>query len=842
MKEVFALFILFATSGIYSQVENEGNSKVSGLAPSTSPIATIPVTETNLDQKDSDYVMETAFRVNKINTKEFNNPYNQTPGFYLISNVYKNEGYLAENLKKLQRKGFEAGFLFNPENQLNYLYLQRLDTWQEALNACKTEVNGTYDKEVWVMIVPKRNGQPKPTEPVSHEIENEVATPMEEIPLEMVTYEMLTSSGNLDTSSVPERPAYSNSWINKANEYFDKMWYAEAAALYEKALGKESDNYSPEILQKAGDAHYFNTNMKRACFWYDKLYDMYKLDMNPDYLFKYAHTLKGSGKYGRAKRMMRLYDRVTKDESIEYKEDGNSKADEKEVVLDNILNTAHAFSLKNLSINSKYSEFAPMFYNENEMVFSSSKDSSFFNTRRYKWNDQPFLDLYVGKINEESQDVKDAIKFSKKINTKYHEAAVSFSADNTTMYFTRNNYGKKLRRDKSGMNHLKIYVSKKVDGEWTEAKELPFNSDSYSTGHPALSPDGKKLYFVSDMPGSLGDTDIFVVDVLGDNQYSKPKNLGPKINTERKEMFPFVTNKKLYFSSNGRIGLGGLDIYEAVLDDDGGFLEAINLGLPINSENDDFSYIVNEETNKGYFASNRKGGKGDDDLYGFERMIPEEVVKNAIAGTVVELITGELMPNALVTLLDSNNLKLKEMVTDDDGSFVFEDLESDTKYSIKIAKTNFLDTTIVAETKKNEVVAIEVAMKRQKGLIVLENGIKKLKTDMIYFDFDQSYIRKDAAVALDKLVEVMTQHEDMVIKIESHTDSRGPAVYNKYLSDKRAKSSRDYLISKGISKERIESAIGYGEERLLNECKDGVRCSGQMHKLNRRSEFIIVNM
>jgi outer membrane protein OmpA-like peptidoglycan-associated protein len=344
------------------------------------------------------------------------------------------------------------------------------------------------------------------------------------------------------------------------------------------------------------------------------------------------------------------------------------------------------------------------------------------------------------------------------------------------------------------------------------------------------------------MPGSMGETDIFVVDVLEDGQYSAPKNLGPKVNTESKEMFPFVTNKKLYFSSNGRIGLGGLDVYEAVFDEEGGFLEAVNLGLPINSEKDDFSYIVNEETNKGYFASNRKGGKGDDDLYGFERMIPEEVVKNAIAGTALELITGEVMPNALVTLLDENNIKLKEMVTEEDGSFVFEDLDSNTKYTIKTTKNQFFEHVVTTSTKENEVVHIAIAMKKLKELIVIEDGIKKLKTDMIFFDFDKSYIRKDAAVELDKLVAVMTEYKDMVIKIESHTDSRGPAIYNKYLSDKRAKSSRNYLIAKGISKERIESAIGYGEEQLLNECKDGIRCSRQKHELNRRSEFIIVKM
>ncbi|MBT8297652.1 MAG: OmpA family protein, partial [Maribacter sp.] len=457
---------------------------------------------------------------------------------------------------------------------------------------------------------------------------------------------------------------------------------------------------------------------------------------------------------------------------------------------------------------------------------------------------QPYLDLYVAKINEESQELRDAIKFSRKVNTKYHEASVTFSPDNETMYFTRNNYGKKLKRDKKGVNHLKIYRSQKINGDWTDAVEVPFNSDDFSTGHPALSPDGKLLYFVSDMPGSIGQTDIFVVDVLDDGTFSDPRNLGPEINTERKEMFPFVNEEKLYFSSNGHVGLGGLDVFEAAFDEENGFQEVKNVGQPINSNKDDFSYIVNEKNQKGFFASNRRGGKGDDDIYSFKRLVVEEVPENlnAIAGVVTELVTGELMPKALVTLLDENNIKLKEMQAEEDGSFLFEDLDGNTKYKVKITKGDYFDEEVSVATKDNEVVHTEVALRRLKEMIAVEDGIRKLKTEMIYFDFDKSYIRKDASEELDKLVQVMTEYPNMVIKIESHTDSRGPRVYNQYLSERRAKSTRDYIISKGIEARRIQSAKGYGEERLINECNGRVRCTEVKHLLNRRSEFIIVNM
>jgi outer membrane protein OmpA-like peptidoglycan-associated protein/tetratricopeptide (TPR) repeat protein len=820
---------------------------------------------------------------NHIKSRTFRNLKGADEGFYIVSGVFSDLGNAQKLAQKLKRQGFAAGYISNSDNGLNYVYLSRYDTLDKAIAACNSKLDGTYTDSFWLMNVDNggnskklgiaENGAvsslPLPTNTVEKDTSLEVMDYPKSVQLpnqdekldskenkksssgvlsiDEVTYDMLSPIEEEDGTSALERGDNSKNWdnpntarlIKKADEYFDKMWYAEAAELYEEAIKKNADHFSLEILQKAGDAHYYNTNMAKAHYYYDIIFERYESEVSPDQIFKYAHTLKGTGKYGKSKRMMRLYDKEVKKGKVGSKLDFNTT--QKEAVLDNILNMELKFGLKNLAINTKYSEFSPMFYNEDEIVFASAKDSSIFNTRRYKWNNQPYLDLYVSKVNKESQDLKAAIRFSKKINSKYHEASVTFTPDNATMYFTRNNYGKKLKRDKNGVNHLKIYTSKKVDGEWTEAEEVPFNSDDYSTGHPALSPDGKKLYFVSDMPGTIGDTDIFVVDVLDNGSYSEPKNLGPGINTEQKEMFPFINDKKLYFASNGHVGLGGLDVYEVAYDEEG-FKEVTNMGQPINSNKDDFSYIVNEKDQKGYFASNRRGGKGDDDIYSFERLVLEEVVKNAISGVVTELITGDLMPKALVTLLDGNNIKLKEMVTEDDGSFVFEDLDSNTKYTIKTTRNEFFENVVTAETRENEVVNVDVTMKKLKELIVIEDGIKKLKTDMIFFDFDKSYIRKDASLELDKLVAVMTEYKDMVIKIESHTDSRGPDVYNKYLSDKRAKSTKAYLISKGISADRIESAIGYGEERLINECGNGVRCSREKHELNRRSEFIIVKM
>lgn len=816
-----------------------------------------------------------------INSRTFYNLKGADEGYYIVSGVFSDLTNAKKLVHKLKGKGFAAGFISNPGNGLNYVYLAQYDSLDQAIDSCNSQLNGKYTEPFWLMNVDNggkankidikdKTSSPVPTStdvtdskaplqetnPTKSRAKKETESE-QELSIDEVTYDMLNAVDDNEEEpatnkrrSAKRKIIYSKDkdspnssrLVQKADEYFNKMWYAEAAELYEEALKKDSKNYSFDVLQKAGDAYYYNTDMPKAYYWYNILFERYEKDLSPDQLFKYAHTLKGTGKYARSKRLMRLYDQEMKKGNINKSKTG-IVSQKNEAVLDNILSNEQNFGLKNLAINTKYSEFSPMFHNGDEIVFASAKDSSFLKTRRYKWNNQPYLDLYVSKINEESQDLKSAIKFSKKINTKFHEASVTFSPDNLTMYFTRNNYGKKLKRAENGINNLKIYRSVKVNGEWTEAEELPFNSNEYSTGHPALSPDGKKLYFVSDMPGSIGQTDIFVVDVLEKGQYSSPKNLGPGINTEQKEMFPFINDKKLYFSSNGHVGLGGLDVYEVAYDEEG-FKDVLNMGQPINSNKDDFSYIVNEENQKGYFASNRKGGKGDDDIYSFKRLLVEEVVpnQNAIAGVVTELITGDIMPQSLVTLLDENNIKLKEVVTGDDGSFIFEDLEGNTKYTLKVTQDSYFDQEIPITTKDNELVNVDISIKKLKDLIAIENGIRKLKTDMIYFDFDKFNIRSDASLELDKVVNVMNEYPDMIIKIESHTDSRGNDAYNKYLSDKRAKSTRDYIIAKGIQASRIESATGYGEEQLINECKNGVRCSGTKHELNRRSEIIIVNM
>ncbi len=637
-----------------------------------------------------------------------------------------------------------------------------------------------------------------------------------------------------ERTSSTSRKSQVDRLLKTANAYFDKMWYAEAAQVYDKALKKNPEKHTIQLLQNAGDAHYFSANMKMAAHWYGILFERYEDQVSKADLLKYTHILKGIGRYRKAKRLLRVFENNTANSS-EDSSFNNKLKEDTNIPKDSLF-------IKNLGFNSAYSDFSPVLLPDNTMVFASAKDSLFFNTRKYKWNNQPYLDLYMGNWDEASDALNNVTKLSKKINTKYHEAAASFSPDNQTIYFTRNNYGKRLKRGKNGVNHLKIYTSRKIDEEWSKAVELPFNSEDYSCGHPAVSPDGKKLYFVSDMPGGFGKTDIYVVDILDDGSFSQPKNLGRALNTSEKEMFPFVTENSIYFSSDRPFGFGGLDVYNATYSENV-FNVATNMGMPLNSNRDDFSLTINETSNSGYFASNRKGGKGDDDIYSFKQLqIEPKENTTAITGTVTDLISGTVLPDARITLVDENTTPLKEVVSGADGSFVFEDLPENTAYTLIVNAVEYLENTQPVETGSGAPQPVEIALKRVDDIIVLEEGERKLKTDLIYFNFDKYTITDAAKEELDKLVQVWEKYPNMVIKIESHTDSRGTRAYNQILSDKRAKASRDYLISQGIPSDRIASAVGYGEERLLNDCANGTRCSKEKHEQNRRSEFIIVEM
>ena len=633
----------------------------------------------------------------------------------------------------------------------------------------------------------------------------------------------LESLGKRELKEFLRKKGITAKLIQRGNEYFDRMWYAEAARIYDIVLEESDAVKTYELLSRAGDSHYYSGNLEKSYKWYHLLYELYKEEISADKFFQYAHVLKGTGRYRRAAKLTELFN-------------GGNANGLGEIESAKTWKGPALIEIKNMAINSQYSDFSPMFHRDSSIVFASAKDSGFVTTRKYRWTNQPFLDLYVARADKGGEELTQPRKFSKNINTKYHEASVAFSPDQKTIYFTRNNYKKRLKRGKNGINHLKIYRSKYVDGAWTKAEEVPFNSEDYSTGHPSMSSDGKKLYFVSDRPGGYGQTDIYMVDVLDNGDFSEPQNLGRTVNTHQKEMFPYITDDALYFSSDRTMGMGGLDIYKA--DHAGGiFGVGINLGEPINSNRDDFSYIIDTKGEKGYFASNRKGGKGDDDIYSFKFL--ENL--NAISGLITDEKTGDTLPEAMVQLFDKDQIQVAEIRASKDGKFQFKNLSPKSPYTVKIMKKGYFDAVQNVDTKNNVNIQITQSLRPLKELIKEAEGVPKLETETIYFDFDRHNIKPEAARELNKLVAVMREYEDMVIKIESHTDAIGRKAYNKYLSDRRAKSTRDYIIAQGIDPSRIQSAIGYGEERLLNDCGDGIRCARSQHQQNRRSEFIIVS-
>ncbi|MDX1470458.1 MAG: OmpA family protein, partial [Flavobacteriaceae bacterium] len=410
--------------------------------------------------------------------------------------------------------------------------------------------------------------------------------------------------------------------------------------------------------------------------------------------------------------------------------------------------------------------------------------------------------------------------------------SVAITNDGQTIYFTRDNIRgrNKLDYDRKGTSNLKIYRASLKDGVWDDIKELPFNSDKFSNGHPTLSPDNKTLYFVSDRENGLGGTDIYSVSLNEDGTYGPVTNLGDKINTPGREMFPFVAkDSTMYFSSDGHFNLGLLDIFKSNILK-GGSDNPENLGEPYNSGYDDFAYFETEE-GKGYFSTNRPGGMGSDDIYSFYSYICQQI----ITGVCRDKRTNEILPGTQVRLIDDETGQVvQEMTVGEDGEYEFK-VNCNKTYTVVGSKEDYKDDskTVVTDNENGKINRADLFLEP----LIIDDQIV---INPIFFDFDKWNIRTDAQYELENIVDVLRAHPDMRIKIESHTDSRGSDRYNEKLSDRRAKSTRDYILSRGISPDRIESAIGYGEYQLLNECSNGVPCTKEQHQLNRRSYFYIL--
>lgn len=493
------------------------------------------------------------------------------------------------------------------------------------------------------------------------------------------------------------------------------------------------------------------------------------------------------------------------------------------------------YDIKNVSLNDKQSNFGTSYYINNQVIYTSPAKRNYLLNNIWKPNGQPYLDVYVADIDASTGDLINKKKI--KTNSYYHDGVISYDARRSKVYFTRNNYDKGKHSD---INRLQLFVADVTEKDkWTNVKKLPFNDSRYSYGHPALSEDGNTLYFVSDMPGGLGRTDIYKVAINPDGSYGTPKNLGKEVNTSGKEMFPYVDgNTDLYFSTDSREdGYGGLDVYMIRLAEDKNY-PAINLGKGINSVQDDFAFIINSETRTGYFSSNRFEGKGDDDIYYFKelRAFKLKCTQN-YTFVIKDKKTKSLIEDSYITIQDSEGQELVKTKTDK-GVYKYEldcdnmyKIIGDSKYHKKGDKKIFVDKQNDQEVTEPLFLEARFVEKRGKLLVDINN---------IYFDYNKFDIRPDAAIELYKIVEVMRLYPELKIEAGSHTDSRGKRAYNKRLSYRRAKSVVDFIISKGISPLRIISK-GYGESQPINGCVDGVRCFARQHALNRRTEFVILN-
>ena len=624
--------------------------------------------------------------------------------------------------------------------------------------------------------------------------------------------------------------------LEKANEMYKNFSYVDAIKIYERIAQKGFVNQ--EMLESLGNAYYYNAEYKKALPWYEQLFQEGKYKVKPEYYYRYAQTLKSVGDYTEADKMMAKFVQLTNANDTRA-----ALFEENKDYQTVIKNNSGRFQLNNASINTENSEYGTALYGD-KIVFAGATDARKAKRGVSQWTGESFYDLYEAEHFD--QKLGSRKPFSSSVNTQFNESTPVFTKDGNTMYFTRNNYvNRKLGTDIENTILLKILrATKDKNGNWGDIVEVPFNSDQYNVAHPALSPDEKYLYFASDMPGSFGNSDIFRVEILGDNQYGTPENLGNIINTAGRESFPYISKDNvLYYSSDGIPGLGGLDIFAAKFNADGSTSKPVNIGMPGNSADDDFCFVFNSDSKIGFLTSNRPGGKGKDDIYSFHEDKPLlfSCQKN-IKGIVKDAKTKAIIANAKVILSDKVMKEVGKDQSKTDGTFTFEKVNcNDSHYYLRGEKEKYETAEVNVTVGKDEVVYEILLNPRQ---VAIKKGMdlaKVFEIKEIKFDYNKADIRPDAAVELTKIVEVMREYPKMKIDIRSHTDSRGADSYNLKLSDRRAKATLEWIVKQGIDRKRLK-AKGYGETRLVNGCSNGVPCTEEEHQENRRSEFIVVAM
>ena len=595
-----------------------------------------------------------------------------------------------------------------------------------------------------------------------------------------------------------------------ADKLFNRYEYVTAAKEYLKLVDeKKSNGY---VYKQLADSYYYMFNATEATKWYAKATET---NQDGETYYRYAQMLKANGKYGEAnKQMQKFASLLPNDQRAKtFQENPN--------YIPSLLGKEKLFDVKTTTVNTDKSDFGAVLYG-NSLYFTSARNAS---KKEYGWNKEPFLDIYKADYNDDGT-ITNAAGIAE-LNSKFHDGPLTISTDGNTIYFASDSFREssfeKDKKNKLKLGKNNLYRATKDGNKWGTITSLPFNSNEYSTSNPSLSRDGKTLYFSSNMPGSIGGIDIWKVAVNANGTYGKPENLGTKVNTEGNESFPFIAddNVTLYFASSGKPGFGGFDIFQIDLSKG---TEAINLGKPVNTEKDDFAFTFNKAKNIGFLSSNR--GENDD-IYTATPICALEVIT-----VVTDAKTNAILANATVAIVDDKKNVIATEKTNEKGEVQYR-VDCDKPYVIQVSKEGYESNTYPVLPNKGPKTTINAPL-NPIDVIVTETEII-LKP--IYFDFNKANITQASASELDKLVQVMKSNEKLVILAKSHTDSRGSDKYNLSLSDRRAKATVKYVISKGIDAKRI-TGKGYGETEPKVDCKED--CTEEQFAQNRRSEFLIV--
>lgn len=609
--------------------------------------------------------------------------------------------------------------------------------------------------------------------------------------------------------------------IGKGNYAFQNMSYYDAAKFYEESLKDKENN---KLYAKIGFCYFKMNRTDVAAEWYVKAIDAG--EFQPEDILNLAISQKTNGNFEDAKLTFDKYLALKPDDMIakNLKESCDS-------VYAYHKDSSH-WKVTKMDFGTGESQFSPTYY-DNGIVFCSPGEDD----PASSWDGKPYLDLYHVKFDNNGR-FSDKHLLGNSINSIFHEGPAEFSKGYHEVFFTRANFmNGKPQKNNNDESVLRIFTAKFEGDDWINVDAAPFSPIEYNTAHPALNLTEDYLYFVSDMPGGYGGFDIYRIKRT-DNSWGVPENLGAEINTQGNELFPTINydhvaeKEYLYYSTDAKHGLGGLDIYRTeITGNKMGISEHLN--YPVNSKGDDFGLLLINNPDSGYVSSSRDNTSGTDYIYKFSK----KSYKYYLKGIVKNKKDLTLIPDAHIVVLELNDGQKKfELQTDAKGEFVIE-ISKDAEFMLEGKKDKFFKNHTTANSiglANSDTVEVELMLEP----IILNLAIR---LDNIYYDYNKWDIRSDAAVELDKLVKIMLENPEINIELSSHTDARGNDKYNMDLSQKRAQSAVDYIISKGIAPGRIY-AKGYGESVILNRCKNKVKCDDSEHQLNRRTEFKVVKI